>query len=188
MLKQIYMVHNEMIAEPLFWSQAFEEPKSPTELEVVPIKAQLASRLNEIWHSRLPKIHWSNIVRNRNYICYAAKKDGVYIACGIWSSPVNQNFDFDTYLELRRLAVSDYCPKNTATWMIAKMVKDIKTRLPKIEHLISYQDTEVHLGTIYKAANWRVDAETKFNSWGNSRNRSKDQSKADKIRWAYDLV
>ena len=177
-----------MVRDPLFWDKCFLAPNSPTELEVISIKPQLASRLNEIWHSRLPKIHWSNIVRNRNYVCYGAIKDGIYVACGIWSSPVNQNFDIDTFLELRRLAISDYCPKNTATWMIAKMVKDIKTRLPKVKHLISYQDTEVHLGTIYKAANWRVDNVTKFSTWGNSRVRSKDQSTADKIRWAYDLV
>jgi hypothetical protein len=43
----------------------------------------------------------------------------------------------------------------------------------------------VHLGTIYKASNWFIDAETKFNSWSKSRKRSKDQSKADKIRWGY---
>jgi len=27
-------------------------------------KAQLACLLNEVWHSRLPRIHWSNVVRN----------------------------------------------------------------------------------------------------------------------------
>jgi hypothetical protein len=33
----------------------------------VVIKPQLASQLNEKWHSRLPRIHRSNIVRSKNY-------------------------------------------------------------------------------------------------------------------------
>jgi hypothetical protein len=83
------------------------------------------------------------------------------------------------------MAISDLCPKNSATNFIARMVNDISKRLPLVTDLISYQDTEVHTGTIYKAANWFVDAETKFASWGKSRKRAADQSKANKIRWKY---
>lgn len=67
------------------------------------------------------------------------------------------------------------------------MIVDINKRLPLVTKLISYQDTEVHNGTIYKAANWNIDGVTKFNSWGNSRKRSKDQSTADKVRWGYTI-
>jgi hypothetical protein len=174
-----------MIQEPLFWDGNFQIPESPKMLKVSVIKPQFASNLNELFHSRLPKIHWSNIVRNRYYVCYGASYMGVWVACAIWSSPVNQSFDIETTIELRRMAISNLCPKNTATYLIGKMIKDIKTKYPLVKKLISYQDTEVHLGTIYKASNWFVDAETKFNSWNKTRKRSKDQSQADKIRWAY---
>jgi len=53
--------------------------------------------------------------------------------------------------------------------------------------LISYQDTEVHTGTIYKAANWIPANRTKFASWNVSRERNSDQSTADKIRWEYKI-
>jgi len=176
-----------MIQEPLFYQGDFNTPITTKELSVNIIKPQLASKLNKQWHSRLPMIHWSNIVRNRYYVCYGISHNGIWIGCAIWSSPVNQNFDIVSTLELRRLAISELCPKNTATFAIGKMIKDIKKRLPLVSKLISYQDKEVHTGTIYKAANWYIDAETKFNTWNKSRNRAADQSKADKIRWAYNI-
>jgi hypothetical protein len=54
--------------------------------------------------------------------------------------------------------------------------------------LVSYQDAEVHTGTIYAAANWKQDVVSKFQEWtqGN-RIRNKLQSKSDKIRWIYEL-
>ena len=92
------------------------------------------------------------------------------------------------WLELRRLAIAPDAPKFTATWMLSKMVKAIKKRHPEITKLVSYQDTEVHTGTIYAAANWKKDVVSKFQEWTTeSRKRNNLQSKADKIRWVYDL-
>lgn len=162
-------------------------PISPKQMELVKVRPQLASELNAIWHSRLPKIHWSNITRNRHYVCYGSVFDWRYFAIAIWSSPVNPNFDFDTVLELRRLAISPEAPKYTATWMLGKMIKLLKTNLPTINRLISYQDTEVHSGTIYKAANWLAVSQTRFQSWDKSRDRNKPQSTANKVRWEYHI-
>lgn len=162
-----------------------EKPNDFKEIKVVEITPILASELNNMWHSRLPKIHWSNITRNRYSINFALLYKKNYIGCAIWSSPVNQHFDIEKTLELRRMAISDFCPKNTATWMLSKMIEIIKTKIPLVADLISYQDTEVHLGTIYKAANWFIDGETKFATWQNKRKRNNDQSQANKIRWKY---
>ena len=92
-------------------------------------------------------------------------------------------------LELRRLALTNVCPKNTASFVISKMVKDIKERFDDIDTLISYQDTEVHLGTIYKASNWKAaPQQTKIQDWNtDKRKRNKLQSTANKIRWEYQL-
>ena len=160
---------------------------SPKQFDLVQIKAPLACELNEMWHSRLPKIHYSNVVRNKHYVCFGAMYDSKYFAVAIWSSPVARFLDSTKYLELRRLAISKDCPKFTATWMIGRMVKDIKDRFPNIETLISYQDSEVHTGTIYKAANWtRVETKSTGSGWS-SRKRSPLQTTALKIRWEYDL-
>jgi len=161
---------------------------SPKQLTLEVISAIHACHLNSLWHSRLPKIHWSNVVRNTAYICFGAKFDGFYVATGIWSSPVAQNrmTNGERILELRKLAISEPCPKNTATWMISKMVKVITKDLIAIDRLISYQDTEVHRGTIYKAANWIPVVTSKGTSWTNdTRKRNTEQSIADKVRWEY---
>lgn len=150
----------------------------------------MACMLNELWHSRLPNIHWSNVVRNTHYVCYAIYLRDAIVGVGIWSSPVAQNRlkNGKTTLELRRLAIASYAPKNTATRVLAIMRNDIKERFPDITKLISYQDTEVHHGTIYKADNWTAAATTPFMDWTTTkRARNKVQSDAGKVRWEYTL-
>ena len=108
----------------------------------------------------------------------------------MWTDPVaaNRMSKDHVWLELRRLAIAPDAPKFTATWMISKMIKDIKSRFPDVTMLVSYQDTEVHTGTIYKAANWKLDIVSKFKDWSNeTRKRNAVQTKADKIRWTYPI-
>jgi len=49
------------------------------------------------------------------------------------------------------MAISDQSPHNTASRMISVMRKDIERNLKHITLLVSYQDTDAHKGTIYKA-------------------------------------
>jgi len=108
-----------------------------------------------------------------------------WLAVGIWSSPVNQAFDMDSVLELRRMAIASEAPKNTATRMLRIMIMLIRQRLPTIKRLISYQDTEVHKGTIYKASGWQAIDTIKYRPWNKTRQRDNEQSTADKTRWEY---
>lgn len=161
-------------------------PTSPLHLRIERIDVHTACRLNERWHSRLPIIKWPNVVRNKRYICFGARYDGDLHAIAIWSSPVaaNRLKDGANLLELRRFAIAETAPRNTATRMLAIMRREIKAAFPEIIRLISYQDTEVHRGTIYKAAGWQLSAINQGVSWTNStRKRSKEQSLAAKARW-----
>jgi hypothetical protein len=162
---------------------------SPKQMHIEVITPELASGLNASWHSRLPRIHPSNIHRNRHRICFAFIHDGTVHGCAIWSSPVaaNRFKDATRMLELRRMALADTCPRNTATRMLKLMRQHIAQVLPDIEVLISYQDTEVHHGTIYKADNWQAVSTSKGVSWGATRERNADQTTANKIRWQYIL-
>ena len=166
------------------------EIKTPRDLEIKEIHPKVASRLNNLYHSRLPKIPVSNIIRNTHYVCYGLFYGSKAVGVAIWSSPVAQNrfTDGKQILELRRLALNEECPKNTASWSIAKMVKLIKQKFPDITRLISYQDTMVHQGTIYKASNWVAANETEFISWTTEeRERNPDQATGKKIRWEYSI-
>ena len=160
------------------------------DLVVQKVRAQIACYFNELWHSRLPKIHWSNVVRNTHYVCYAVTFKQAIVGVAIWSSPVAQNRmkNGKEILELRRLALSDVCVRNTATKVIASMIKMIRKKFPDIKKLVSYQDCDVHQGTIYKAANWVRDGEVALIDWTTkTRQRTALQSNAGKVRWTYEM-
>lgn len=162
-------------------------PITPHQLRIKEISAQKACRYNQLWHSRLPIIKVGNVLRNRYAVCYGFFYNQICYAVGIWSSPVNQNFPIDSTIELRRYAIRDVAPKNTASWGLGLMVKLIKKKFGKIKLFISYQDTSVHKGTIYRAAGWVAKNKTKFADWSHkSRKRNKVQSNAEKIRWEFE--
>ena len=165
-------------------------PTSPLQLQIRECNVHLACDLNKLWHSRFPIIDWTNVVRNKRYICFIAEYNFINYATAIWSSPIagNRIKNSNEILELRRMAISKDAPKNTASRMISIMVKIIKKSFPEITSLISYQDTEVHSGIIYKASGWKASKSSKFCSWGDGKRvRAADQSKANKIRWEYNL-
>jgi hypothetical protein len=159
----------------------------PKDLKIVPIEVDLACKLNALWHSRLPRVIPSNITRNRRYACYAAEHEGIHYAVGIWSDPVaaNRMADGDRILELRRLAINAEAPPNTASRMLRVMVKLIRKQWSDLVRVISYQDNEVHKGTIYKAAGWTLDGEAEFVDWGATRKRNAAQTTASKTRWSH---
>lgn len=177
------------VAQPLFQMEGEGAiPISPLQYNFIVVDVPTAIDLNQLWHSRLPKVIRGNIDRNRNKICYAAEFDNRFYATAIWTTPIAAHRfpDGQFLLELRRLAISDNAPRNTATRFISWMVKDIKRRFQEVTKLISYQDTEVHLGTIYKASGW-VNASTSSGGDWNNRQRNVAQTTAPKVRWEKQL-
>lgn len=162
-------------------------PVSPLQLQYHTLDVPTAIQLNAYWHSRLPKVIRGNIDRNRRKVCYVAEFANRFYAVAIWSDPVaaNRMTDGDKILELRRMAISDNAPKNTASNMISWMKKDIKKRFPELVKLVSYQDTGVHHGTIYKASGWtKSESASTLVDWNvNGRERKATQADSPKIRW-----
>jgi len=167
---------------------------SPLQLQISEMSIYKARDLNAIWHSRLP-IYDTGFCLN-SIVSYGALFQNRYYAIAIWTNPVARNLPQHEWLELRRMAIAPDAPKNTASRMLSIMAKLIKVKLPQVERLISYQDEEVHKGTIYKASNWERGFHHRGGSWNrpNSRNKSTglprtrpDLNKATgaKIRWEY---
>jgi hypothetical protein len=148
-----------------------------------------AQELNRAWHSVLPKTCLGNLTRNTRAIAYTAEFDGLFYAVAIWTDPVaaNRLKDGVNRLELRRMAIANEAPANTASRMISWMRKDVKQRWPELVGLVSYQDTASHHGTIYKASGWSmVDTTKSLTQWSvNGRVRNDEQSKAPKVRWEW---
>jgi len=145
--------------------------------------------LNEAWHSRLPQC------RNAfEGIFFGGKMGEEYWVVAWWSKPVARMLNGRGMLELRRMAIRDGAPKNTASRFLGWMARHIKKSTPEIKTLISYQDADVHTGTIYKASGWhvakvgeRVDESKQWNNWTTRGSNRQNQSKAPKHRWEYQL-
>lgn len=141
-------------------------------------------RLNRGWHSRLPKIGAS-----QGRVYYVAEHEGRIYAVAMWSNPVARMLPQLEWLELRRFAIADDAPKNTASRMLGWMTRDIRKRFSEVVRLISYQDMDAHAGTIYKAAGWKHaenydygKARSGMNAWGNRAGRT-DQAPSPRMRW-----
>ena len=169
------------VAYPLFQEERSGSiPTSALQLRFESIDRDTMETLNREWHSRLPKFRTACPCT----AYYGAEFDGQWFAVAAWSNPVARMLP-QNWLELRRMAISDDAPKNLASRMLGWMVRDIKKRFPECPKAISYQDTEVHFGTIYKAAGWTpTTVSANGDEWNRpSRFRKTVQSSAAKQRW-----
>jgi hypothetical protein len=115
---------------------------------------QHAVTLVRMWHSRL-----SNCQDNPWTHAFCGHIKNVTYVVALWNTPSGRCLP-QHWRELRRMACSPDSPKNTPSRFMGWMVRWFKHHHPEHEHLISYQDTAVHLGTIYKASGWVAEHET----------------------------
>ncbi len=155
-------------------------PTSALQLRLEVIDFADAKALNRLWHSRLPRMG-TGCVKNQPFLCFGAQFDVRWYAAAIWSNPVARLLPQQTWLELRRLAIAPDAPRNTASRMLAIMAKLIRDLRPKVVKLISYQDTDVHTGAIYRAAGWVPTTVNQSGVWDRpGRRRPKAQSESPK--------
>jgi hypothetical protein len=162
-------------------------PTSALHLKIGEIEMRKAQKLNMLWHSVLPETHLGNLVGKPRSVAYAAEYDGIFYAVAIWTDPIAANRIINGWkrLELRRLAIADDAPPNTASRMLGIMARLVKKKWPDLIGLLSYQSIEHHKGTIYKAAGWTATHIHEFQEWkgGKGRSRRPQQIQSNKIRW-----
>lgn len=94
---------------------------------------------------------------------FALCRDDVAVGCIVFAVPPRETikrYGGETW-ELARLWVHDDEPHNTESWFIARAAKLVRRLCPSVRFLVSYADPSAgHVGTIYKAANWRFDGYT----------------------------
>lgn len=165
-------------------------PTSALQLTIRECSIHRAMELNRLWHSVLPITDYGNLVRNPKYVAFWADFEDVAFAVAIWTTPVaaNRMVNGSSVLELRRLAISNDAPKNTASRMLAVMRRSLVREWSDLTKLVSYQAEEHHLGTIYKAAGW-IAAETASDAtvWHEGKSRAPMQTTSRKVRWEYQL-
>jgi hypothetical protein len=155
-------------------------PTSPLQLTVGWVAMDTAMKLNALWHSRVPAFT-SPPGRCR---AMAAEHGGRYYASAIWSPPVARMLNYTGRYELRRLAIAEDAPPNTASRMLRIMRMLIARDMPAIQMLMSYQDTGVHAGTIYRAAGWTPVRTDRGGEWiRDGRTSIEAQAATPKVRW-----
>jgi hypothetical protein len=186
---------NVVAAYPLFQEERGGAiPTSALQFTIVEIGMRLAQDLNRQWHSMLPRTDLGNLLCGTTSVAYAAEYQGNYFAVAIWSQPIIRSLCDGKTIELRRLAITATAPKYTASRMLGIMRRLVKRKWPHLIKAISYQAIDVHKGTIYQAAGWKVVGEIvaarpqRFSNVNkNTRATAPVQTNSRKQRWEIDL-
>lgn len=162
-------------------------PTSALQLRLEEISIEGAQHINKVLHSVLPETHTGNLKGCKRNVAYVATYEGIAYAVAIWTQPIAANRLTDGFnaLELRRFAISSYAPKNTASRLLAVMVRLLRKKWPEVYRFISYQSVDHHEGTIYKAAGWEATAVSNAMDWSREGDESRApmQTTSDKVRW-----
>ncbi|OHD19943.1 MAG: hypothetical protein A2Y38_00595 [Spirochaetes bacterium GWB1_59_5] len=149
----------------------------------------LAVSLTREWHSRLP-----NVQAGPWQYAFRMHYQDMTFAVALWNNPSARTLPAH-WMELRRMACAPDSPRNTASRFLSLMVGWLKANRPDAERCISYQDTAVHQGTIYKAAGWQIGYVAKARDRDRSKSRAgtnrayrsdmngQAPAGAEKIRW-----
>lgn len=85
--------------------------------------------------------------------------DGMNVVGGaVVGKPRHENYSVNRriVLEIRRMALLDDCPYNSESYFLSRIIKYIKVN-HLADDVLSYADLSVgHIGTIYKAANFKL--------------------------------
>jgi len=179
------------IARPLYFVEHKQAipPLRARHLALSECEKATAVRLVRLWHSRLP-----NVQNGPWQFAFSAEAHGIIYAVALWHNPSTRCLP-SHWLELRRLACAPDAPRNTCSRFMGWMVRWFAKNHPERERCISYQDTAVHNGTIYRAAGWTeafVGTERQRDRTGKraGTNRSyrtsingTDPDKSAKVRW-----
>ncbi len=186
-------MHMERVERPMFFGGAGTTEIKARNLVFSTCKKSHAVVLTRLWHSRLPQTQSGPWM-----FAFSGEIDDVTYVVALWNNPSARGLP-DSWLELRRLACAPDAPRNTPSAFLGFMAKWFRENRPEVERLISYQDTAVHHGTIYKAANWKVGAIAKARVRDRSKNRAGtsrayrkningiDADASEKVRWELPL-
>ena len=154
------------VMHPLFHTgQGGSTPTSALQLRFGKCEPCSAVAMVRAYHSRLPRCQAGPWM-----YAFEAEHDGIRYAAALWNNPSARCLP-GHWIELRRMVCVDDAPRYTASRFLAWMVRWIAKYHPEHERAISYQDTAVHKGTIYKACGWSAAQTTTARVRDRSKNR-----------------
>lgn len=148
-----------MIEQDLFQSQdGGLIPTSPLQFIVRKIDSKTGKEY-------IKKNHYSHGIHN-GPICYGLFDKGLLVGVCAFSTPCSENVcrsvggvgNERSVIELSRLHLQDYCPKNSESFFVSKCIKMLFKDRKNYNYIVSFADpTQGHKGTIYKALNFIQD-------------------------------
>lgn len=108
------------------------------------------------------KYHYSHGSHNAPSPCYGLFLGERLIGVCMFATPCSENVraslwgkeNVNHVTELHRLHILDETPKNTESWFVSRVLKQLKIDKPQIWGVLSFSDlTEGHSGVIYQALN-----------------------------------
>jgi hypothetical protein len=100
-------------------------------------------------------------------ICFAMFINGKMVGGSVMGKPRHEN-KYKNCIDIRRMALLDESPKNSESWFLSQIIRWVASNT-EYDYVLSYSDKTVgHLGTIYKAANFKCIGETsptKYVEW-----------------------
>lgn len=131
-----------------------------------------APELNAIRCFLATNHYLANIGRDGSYRI-TAELNGTIIAAAVFSHPTRRESYQRLHLnktqvyELTRFCIlQGHHKKNFASWFLSRCLKIVHTTNKGIKAIISFADTTFdHIGTIYKATNWKLDGIVKPDYW-----------------------
>lgn len=150
---------------PLMHPDEVGPPPRARDLSLIQVASIECVPMVAAWHSRLPHVQ-----PNPWRVCFAVHYDWTCFGVALWNNPSARTLPQE-WLELRRMAVPEDAPHCTCSFMLGAMRRWIVANMPEVTRLISYQDHDVHTGTIYRAAGWTPAWETKARVRDRSKNR-----------------
>lgn len=101
-------------------------------------------------------------------VCFAMFIDDEMVGGSVLGKPRHEK-KYKNCIDIRRMALLDKSPFNSESWFLSQIIKWIASNT-YYDHVLSYSDKTVgHIGTIYKASNFKLIGETiptKYVVWG----------------------
>ena len=101
-------------------------------------------------------------------VCFAMFSNGKLIGGSVLGKPRHEK-KYKNCIDIRRMALVDEAPFNSESWFLSQIIKWIASNTD-YNFVLSYSDKTVgHIGTIYKASNFKNIGETtptKYVQWG----------------------
>ena len=102
-------------------------------------------------------------------VCFAMYIENKLVGGSVLGKPRHEK-KYKNCIDIRRMACLDEAPYNSESWFLGQIIQWVKKNTD-YEHVLSYSDMTVgHVGTIYKAANFKEIGETtptKYVEWNN---------------------